>query len=85
MYTKCSTSTTLTSNTSLALDSSPIGSSSGLDNPYPAGHFVIERPHATFYSPPWFNVDTEDPFPRWEEVTMDEGDILLVTAVKAGE
>ena len=57
----------------------------GMNNPYPAGHFVIERPHATFFSPPWFNVDTEDPFAQWEKVTMDKGDVLLVTAVKAGQ
>lgn len=56
----------------------------GLWKPTGGGDFMIQRPHASFGISSYFNRD-HDPFPRLEEVTMKEGDFLLVTPQKTGE
>lgn len=55
-----------------------------MEVPLPAGYFIIDRPYATFYSPAWFNINSDDPYTQLEQVTMDKGDILLATTVKGG-
>ena len=56
---------------------------SGKELPLYSGYFVITTPHHTFRSPGHLTVH-HDPFPRLEEVTMEQEDVLLVARPKSG-
>ena len=56
----------------------------GIVCPAFVGNFIIERLHSKNRIPMFLNVE-QDPFPRLQEVRMEEGDVLLVSPPKTGK